>query len=82
MQDLTHGCEQLAANGVTLGEIITEIDRAFPGIEDRLCEDGRIRPGIAVAIDGELAMQGLRTRVKQAHEIHFLPAISGGSDDS
>ena len=36
-------------------------------------------PGIAVIIDGETANLGMLEKVKEDSEIHFLPAISGGS---
>ena len=51
---------------------------AFRGSRGRLCEDGRIRPGMAVVVDSVVSTAGLRHRLTEASEVHFLPAISGG----
>jgi len=44
----------------------------------RLVEEDRIRPGLAVSINGEVTNDGLRARVTDTDEIHFVAAIGGG----
>jgi hypothetical protein len=51
----------------------------YPGIKDRLVEDGEIRESLAVAIDGDVAIMGMLTKVGENSEVHFVPAIGGGS---
>lgn len=77
-RDLTGGEETVEVSASTVGEVIDLLEERFPGIEDRLCEDGRIRPHIAVSIDGEVTPRGRNQRLPEPSEIHFVPAMSGG----
>ena len=78
MQKLTGGQTQVEAEGNTVREVIENLDRAFPGCRARLCEDDHIRADIAVSVDGEIGVEGMRQQVGAESEIHFLPALSGG----
>ncbi|MBI2194578.1 MAG: MoaD/ThiS family protein [Planctomycetes bacterium] len=78
IQDLTGGVETVDVPAGTLRQVIDRLESRFPGIRDRLCSEGRIRPNIAVWIDGEINRQGMMRDVGEASQIHFLPAISGG----
>jgi molybdopterin synthase sulfur carrier subunit len=78
IRDLTGGQMQVVVPGNSVREVITQLESCFPGITGRLCEDGRIRPGMAVVVDSEVSTVGLRHRLSDASEVHFLPAISGG----
>ena len=42
-------------------------------------EDGKIRLNRAVAIDGDVAIMGMLEKVGENSEVHFVPAIGGGS---
>ena len=78
LRHLTGGCTELDVEGDTVRQIITNLEAQHPGVEDRLIEGGRLRPNIAVAIDGEIAPLGLFESVPAASELHFLSAIRGG----
>ncbi|UCC62533.1 MAG: MoaD/ThiS family protein [Anaerolineae bacterium] len=78
LRDLTGGQESVTVPGETVRQVIENLERAYPGIEARLCEDGRLRPNISVAVDGRVSRQGLRQRLAETSEVHFLPVISGG----
>jgi molybdopterin converting factor small subunit len=78
-RDLTDGQEIVTVEGETVGEVVAQLEARFPGIEARLCDDGRLRPHIAVAINGEVTHRGLRQRLAAPSEVHFIPALSGGS---
>lgn len=78
LQPLTAGVSQLHIAGRTLRTIINTLEERFPGMRERLLQDGDLRPDIAVAIDGELALDGLAELVKDDSEVHFIPPISGG----
>ena len=78
LQPLTEGRETIEIEGDTVREVIEKLDSAFPGLKDRLCEEDRIRPSIAVAVDGQISNQGMRRKVEAGSEVHFLPAIGGG----
>lgn len=77
-RDLTDGIEMVQVPGDSIGAVITALEARFPGIEQRLCEDGRIRPYIAVSVNGEISQRGLRERLTAPSELHFIPALSGG----
>jgi len=60
-----------------IGAIIGMLERAVPGVGDRLLESGpRLRPHINVFVDG--APADLATRVSPDAVVHILPAVSGG----
>ena len=75
---LTGGLKQVDLEGRNVRQIIDGLDELYPGIKERLVEDGQLRPNLAVAIDGDVARMGLLERVQEASEIHFVPAIGGG----
>ena len=78
MQKLTNGTSVVMVEGKTVREVIDNLDKKFPGIKDRLCENDRIRPNIAVAVNSEIITGGLRKQVDPDSEVHFIPAVSGG----
>jgi molybdopterin synthase sulfur carrier subunit len=78
MRSLTGGRETVSVSGATVAEVIAALDQLHPGIRDRLCTAEGLRPGLAVAVDDQLARLGLREAVRDSSEVHFLPAIGGG----
>lgn len=77
-QRFTGGQSQVKVEGTTVRQVIASLEMAYPGISERLCEEGRVRPEIAVAVDSEIITEGLRARVGPESEVTFLPAIAGG----
>ncbi len=77
-QRFTGGQHQVSVAGTTVREVIDSLEVAYPGIRERLVEEGRVRPEIAVAVDSEITTEGLRARVGPQSEVTFLPAIAGG----
>jgi sulfur-carrier protein len=78
LRDLTGGQQTVRVPGKTVRQVIENLESRYPGIRARLCDGDRLQPSIAVAVDGEISPSGLRQRVQETSEIHFLPAISGG----
>jgi molybdopterin converting factor small subunit len=78
LRDLTEGQAKVTALGDTVGEVVQNLERRFPGIEARLCDDGQLRPNISVVVDGTVSSKRLRHPLEDDSEVHFLPAISGG----
>ena len=78
MQSLTNGQEQVRVEGKTLREVVANLEKAYPGVKGRVCEEDRIRPGLAVSVDGVVTNEGMRQKVDPKSEIHFVTAISGG----
>lgn len=79
IQQLTGGLQQVAVEGATVGALIDALEAQFPGVRARLCQGDALSPGIAVSVDGVLSDNGLRTPVGPDSEVHFLPAIAGGT---
>ena len=79
LQTMTDGVKQVDMEADNVRQVIDRLETLYPGIKDRLVESGQIRSNLAVAIDGEVARMGLLEKIGEAREIHFVPAIGGGS---
>ena len=78
LRGLTGGQEKLTIPGRTVGEVVDELDRRFPGVKARLCDAGGFRPGVAVAVNAQVARRGLQEKLSNDSEVHFVHAVSGG----
>ena len=80
MQNLSNGEQRVVVEGKNVRQIIESLDQKFPGFKDRLVEDGRVKPNISVAIDGEITPLGMIEKVSEESEVHFLPCLLYTSD--
>lgn len=78
LQSLTAGVKQVDLDARNVRQIIERLEELYPGMKDRLVEDGEIRPNLAIAIDGDVAIMGMLEKVRENSEVHFVPAIGGG----
>ena len=78
LRSLSGGQETVELAAANVRQVITELDRLFPGLGARLREGDALRPGIAAAIDGHLANLGLLQPVGPNSEVHFVLAVAGG----
>jgi len=78
LHSLTAGVRQQALTGTTVSELIDQLDALYPGIKSRLVAGDRLRPGLAVFVDGMVRREGLRFEVSPESEVHFIPAVAGG----
>ena len=74
----TGGRTEISVPGSTVRDVIDNLESEIPGIRNHLLDDGRLKPNLAIAIDGEISNLGLLDRVDEHSEVHFVPAISGG----
>ncbi len=81
LRSLTGGLAEVQAEGATVRQVIADLDRRYPGIAARLIEadHDRLKPNLTLVVDGVNSKQGLRHPVSETSEIHFVPAMSGGS---
>ncbi|MBL8796225.1 MAG: MoaD/ThiS family protein [Planctomycetia bacterium] len=79
LRDLTGGHSTVTAKGHTVRELIDFLERDYPGFRQRVCDAHGLRPGLAVVVDAEVARLGLLQPVNEQSEVHFQPAIGGGS---
>jgi molybdopterin synthase sulfur carrier subunit len=68
---------RLDVDATTVDEAIERLNEQWPGMRDRLCEQGPVlRPHINVYVDRECA--SLETPLEPGSRIDVLAAISGG----
>ena len=81
MQSLTGGQQRVQVAGRTVRQVINNLEELFPGVKDVLydAEEDDLQTGVAVIVDGEASQIGLLERVQEDSEVHFLPAIGGGT---
>lgn len=66
------------AQGATVGELLADLDRRYPGIRFRMIdEQDAIRPHIRIFVNAEQTW-GLGTPLGPADEVQILQALSGG----
>lgn len=68
----TGGVTEFAVQAKTLGGVIKEMDRRYPGLGEHLEEE------TTVAIDGEIHEVGYFQTVRPGSEVFFIPKIEGG----
>ena len=78
MNSLTGGVSQVELVADNFRQVIEQLEQQFPGIRDRLCDGDELAPTLQVSVDSSMGSRGLRTRVTDAREVHFLPVIGGG----
>lgn len=78
LRELTGGQSVIEVPAGTVLEAIEQIEERYPGVKARLVEEGRLRPGIVVVVDGVTSARKLRQKLNENSEVHFLPAIGGG----
>jgi molybdopterin synthase sulfur carrier subunit len=81
LRKLTQGAEEVPAAGKTVGELIGDLERRFPGLKERICDDsGAVRRFVNIFVRDEdiRFLQNLDTPIKDGDEISIVPAIAGG----
>jgi molybdopterin converting factor small subunit len=79
MQHLTGGEAVVQAPGRTVRELLARLDERYPGLKAAIVQDdGRLRPGVAVAVDGYISNLGLFQPLDDGSDVQFVPAIGGG----
>ena len=74
----TRGESLASASGGTVGAVLADLDRQFPGMKFRIVdEQERLRTHIRVFVDGALA-RTLDRPVGEASRVMIVCALSGG----
>lgn len=82
LRKLTKGAEEVTAAGANVGELIADLERRYPGLKERICEEsGALRRFVNVFVRDEdiRFLQNLETPVKDSDEVSIVPAIAGGT---
>jgi sulfur-carrier protein len=65
-------------DGATLADVLTALDRRYPGIRFRIVtEQDRIRPHIRIFVDEE-QLQDLSAPLQRTDSVYIVCALSGG----
>ena len=81
LRKLTKEEEVVPAEGATISEILTSLEKSYPGLAEHICdEQGNIRRFVNVFLNDEdiRFLNDKNTAVKEGDEISIVPAIAGG----
>ncbi len=69
---------EVEASGATLAELVTDLERRYPGIRFRMIdEQDCIRPHIRFFVNSE-QVRDLTVRLSPSDEVQIVQALSGG----
>jgi molybdopterin synthase sulfur carrier subunit len=69
---------EVQAEGATLAEVLSDLDRRHPGLRFRIItEQDAIRPHIRIFVN-ETQTQALEATLQPGDQIHIVCALSGG----
>lgn len=81
LRKLTAENSEVTVEGDNVGEVLGSLEKAHPGIKDRLFdEDGNLRRFVNVYVGEEdiRFLKGLDTEVPDGTTISIIPAVAGG----
>lgn len=80
LRTLTGGKDEVDASGATIRDVIEDLERKYPGIKERLCDDKGVRRFVNIYQNEEdiRFLDSLETAVKEGDAISIVPAIAGG----
>ncbi len=81
LRRLTGEKDEVMVNSKNIGELINELEKQFPGIRERLCDEtGNVRRFINLYVNNEdiRFLKGIETELKENDIVSIIPAIAGG----
>ena len=82
LRKLTNEQDVIVANeSGTLAQLIDALERDFPGLKERLCDEtGELRRFVNIYLNGEDVrfLSGLATNIAAGAEVSIVPAVAGG----
>jgi sulfur-carrier protein len=81
LRKLTNEIEVVQTAGSNIGEVLDHLDKAFPGLKERICDDaGNVRRFVNIFVNDEdiRFLEEKSTPVKETDEVSIVPAIAGG----
>lgn len=78
LRSYTDQCDRVDAEGATLDELLSDLDRQFPGIRFRMVnEQDEVRPHVVVFVNGNKTST-LSAKLAGVDEVVIVQALSGG----
>jgi molybdopterin synthase sulfur carrier subunit len=80
LRPYTSGEKLVAAQGVTLNEVLNDLELNYPGIGERLIDENGLRRFINIYVNDEDVrfLAGLHSVIGENDSITILPAVAGG----
>lgn len=82
LQKFTKNQAEVEANAINVKELIEDLEKKFPGIKERICDEkGAVRRFINIYVNEEdiRFLQRDETPLKDGDEVSIIPAIAGGA---
>ena len=81
LRAVTKGAGEVQAKGGSVVDLIEDLERQYPGLRERLIEEGgEVRRFINIYVNEEdiRFLQGKKTALKDGDTVSVVPAIAGG----
>ena len=81
LRSITKGAAEVHAQGGTVADIVEDLERQFPGIRERLVDEGgELRRFVNIYVNEEdiRFLDGKKTALKTGDQVSIVPAIAGG----
>jgi MoaD family protein len=81
LRSLTNESGEVEASGMTVGELLADLNAKHPGIKERILDDsGSLRRFVNVYLNDEDVrfLNGLATEVPEGAQLSIIPAVAGG----
>lgn len=80
LRTLTGGHDEVTAQGSTVRAVIEDLEKSYPGMKDRLCDEKGVRRFVNIYANDEdiRFLENLDTELKEGDSMQIVPAIAGG----
>jgi sulfur-carrier protein len=81
LRQAARGNAEVKVAGDTVDDVIADLERQFPGLKERLVDDGgELRRFINIYVNEEdiRFLEGRKTALKDTDVVSIVPAIAGG----
>ena len=82
LRKLTNDVDIVESSAGSLAEAIDGLEASYPGIKERLCDDGgEIRRFVNIYINGEDVrfLDNVNSKLNPNDEVSIVPAVAGGA---
>jgi sulfur-carrier protein len=81
LRQVTKGSADVQCKGDTIDDVIADLERQFPGLRERLVDEGgELRRFINIYVNEEdiRFLDSRKTALKDGDQVSIVPAIAGG----
>jgi MoaD family protein len=80
MRQHTDGQAAVEAAGATVQAVLDDLGQKYPGLAQRIFENGQVRRFVNVYVNDEdiRYLDNMATAVKDGDEVAIIPAVAGG----